>query len=89
MKATSPTFTRLCIQSMTVGASPAFAEVFSNTQRVVDSSTGRTVDTWLSRLKTTGRGNITFSGEENWLNLFPELFDRAEGFGSHFLPVCT
>jgi ethanolaminephosphotransferase len=87
MEATSPTFTRLCIQSMTVGASPAFSEVFSNTQRVVERGTDRIVESWLGHLKTTGRGNITFAGEENWINLFPEIFDRSEAYGSHFLPV--
>jgi ethanolaminephosphotransferase len=72
---------------MTIGANPAYAEVFANTQRVIDSGTDRIVESWLSHLKATGRGNITFSGEENWLNLFPDIFDRAEGFASHFLPV--
>ncbi|KAJ5298090.1 hypothetical protein N7508_008339 [Penicillium antarcticum] len=89
MEATSPTFTRLCIQSMTVGASPAFSEVFSNTQRLVKGESDRIVESWLGHLKATGRGKMTFSGEENWLNLFPKMFDRSEGYGSHFLPDFT
>lgn len=72
---------------MVMGASPAFSEVFSNTQRMVEGGTDRVVESWLGHLKATGRGKITFSGEENWLNLFPEIFDRSEGHGSHYLPV--
>lgn len=72
---------------MTVGASPSYAEVFLNFQ---DSSGGAAIprgQAWLDHLKAELRGNLTFAGDNTWLDLFPETFDRSQGYNVNFAPV--
>ena len=51
------------------------------------SSTLATQDTWLAQMKAKGTGKMVMYGDDTWLKLFPETFDRADGTSSFFVSV--
>ena len=51
------------------------------------TSTLANQDTWLAQMKTKGAGKMVMYGDDTWLKLFPETFDRADGTSSFFVAV--
>lgn len=72
---------------MTTGSSPSFLDVILNIADSDKASNLSHEDTWLSRLKGADRGKMVFYGENTWLQLFPDIFDRSEGASAFYVPV--
>ena len=72
---------------MTTGSSPSFLDVILNLADSEAASTLADEDTWLARLKAKGSGKLVFYGENTWLQLFPDTFDRTDGVSTFFVPV--
>ena len=71
----------VCRAALTTGAPPRFADVVLNF-----GATAITEDSWLRQVKLRG-GRLVFYGDDTWLRLFPDTFDRAEGTTSFFVSV--
>ena len=85
--ATSPTITMPRIKAITTGSIPSFLDVILNFSESDTSSTLATQDTWLAQMKAKGDGKLVMYGDDTWLKLFPETFDRADGTSSFFVSV--
>jgi ethanolaminephosphotransferase len=85
--ATSPTITMPRIKAITTGSIPSFLDVILNFAESDTSSTLATQDTWLAQMKAKGNGKLVMYGDDTWLKLFPETFDRADGTSSFFVSV--
>ena len=85
--ATSPTITMPRIKAITTGSIPSFLDVILNFAESDTTSTLATQDTWLAQMKTKGAGKMVMYGDDTWLKLFPETFDRADGTSSFFVAV--
>ncbi|RQM06425.1 hypothetical protein DH86_00002266, partial [Scytalidium sp. 3C] len=53
------------------------------------TSTLATQDTWLAQMKRRGTGKMLMYGDDTWLKLFPETFDRFDGTSSFFVSDFT
>ncbi|PYI35368.1 alkaline phosphatase-like protein [Aspergillus indologenus CBS 114.80] len=84
MKTGSPSLTRACIKAMTVGSPSMFLDVFHNADD--GPGTPETTDTWLAQLKAAERGKLVFYGDDTWVQLFPEVFDRGCPISPLFVP---
>ncbi|RAK77425.1 alkaline phosphatase-like protein, partial [Aspergillus fijiensis CBS 313.89] len=84
MKTGSPSLTRACIKAMTVGSASMFLDVFHNADD--GPGTPESMDTWLAHLKVAGRGSLLFYGDDTWVQLFPEVFDRGCPISPLFVP---
>ncbi|OJJ96307.1 hypothetical protein ASPACDRAFT_125865 [Aspergillus aculeatus ATCC 16872] len=84
MKSGSPSLTRACIKAMTVGSASMFLDVFHNADD--GPGTPETMDTWLAQLKAAGRGKLVFYGDDTWVQLFPEVFDRGCPISPLYVP---
>ncbi|CZT05818.1 probable GPI ethanolamine phosphate transferase 3 [Rhynchosporium agropyri] len=85
--ATSPTITMPRIKAITTGSTPSFLDLILNFAESDTSSTLATQDTWLAQMKAKGTGKMIMYGDDTWLKLFPETFDRADGTSSFFVSV--
>jgi ethanolaminephosphotransferase len=85
--ATSPTITMPRIKAMTTGSIPSFLDVILNFAESDTTSSLSSQDTWLAQMKAKGSGKMVMYGDDTWLKLFPETFDRAEGTSSFFVSV--
>lgn len=85
--ATSPTITMPRIKAITTGSIPSFLDVILNFAESDTSSSLATQDTWLAQMKAKRAGNLIMYGDDTWLKLFPETFDRADGTSSFFVSV--
>ena len=85
--ATSPTITMPRIKAITTGSTPSFLDVILNFAESDTSSTLSTQDTWLAQLKAKDAGKMVMYGDDTWLKLFPNFFDRADGTSSFFVAV--
>lgn len=85
--ATSPTITMPRIKAITTGSIPSFLDVILNFAESDTSSSLATQDTWLAQMKAKGGGKMIMYGDDTWLKLFPETFDRADGTSSFFVSV--
>ena len=85
--ATSPTITMPRIKAITTGSTPSFLDLILNFAESDTSSTLATHDTWLAQMKAKGTGKLIMYGDDTWLKLFPETFDRADGTSSFFVSV--
>ena len=45
-------------------------------------------DTIITQLKNGLPGKLLMYGDDTWLNLFPDTFDRFDGTSSFFVSVC-
>ena len=73
----------LLFQSITTGGIPGFVDV------VLNFDTAKlTEDNLVSQLKSSGR-KIVFYGDDTWIKLFPDLFDRSDGVTSFFVTDYT
>lgn len=85
--ATSPTITMPRIKAITTGSIPSFLDVILNFDEADTSSTLAAQDTWLAQMKAKRTGKLVLYGDDTWLKLFPETFDRADGTSSFFVAV--
>ena len=85
--ATSPTITMPRIKAITTGSIPSFLDVILNFAESDTTSTLAAQDTWLAQMKAKGTGKMVMYGDDTWLKLFPETFDRADGTSSFFVAV--
>ncbi|KAK8225684.1 alkaline-phosphatase-like protein [Phyllosticta capitalensis] len=87
--ARSPTVTMPRVKSMTTGSIPSFLDVILNLAETDDSSNLAHQDTWLAQLKTAKAGKLVMYGDDTWLRLFPETFERYDGTSSFFVSDFT
>ncbi|KAH9221149.1 GPI ethanolamine phosphate transferase-like protein 2 [Leptodontidium sp. 2 PMI_412] len=87
--ATSPTITMPRIKAITTGSTPSFLDLILNFAESDTSSTLATQDTWLAQMKAKGTGKMIMYGDDTWLKLFPDTFDRADGTSSFFVSDFT
>lgn len=78
-KAHTPTVTLPRIKAMVMGSTPSFADVILNL-----GSSKLSEDNLLFQLKAHGH-KLIFFGDETWLKLFPNTFERSEGTTSFFV----
>ncbi|PBP17436.1 GPI ethanolamine phosphate transferase [Diplocarpon rosae] len=87
--ATSPTITMPRIKAITTGSTPSFLDLILNFAESDTSSTLATQDTWLAQMKAKKTGKMVMYGDDTWLKLFPETFDREDGTSSFFVSDFT
>ncbi|KAL2754661.1 hypothetical protein ACRALDRAFT_2109081 [Sodiomyces alcalophilus JCM 7366] len=87
--ARSPTITMPRIKAITTGSIPSFLDVILNFDEADKSSTLSTQDTWLAQMKSKASGKLVMYGDDTWLKLFPDTFDRADGTSSFFVSDYT
>lgn len=76
------------LKSMTTGSIPSFVDLILNINEGDTSSSLAVQDTWLAQLKTNDFGKLLMFGDDTWLKLFPNTFDREDGTSSFFVSVC-
>lgn len=72
---------------MTTGSIPSFVDLILNLDEADKSSSLAVQDTWLAQFKASGRRKLLMYGDDTWLKLFPDAFDRADGTTSFFVSV--
>lgn len=93
--ATSPTVTMPRIKAITTGSIPSFLDVVLNVDEGDKSSSLASQDTWLAQLKAKQAqqadetAKLVLYGDDTWLKLFPDTFDRADGTSSFFVADFT
>jgi hypothetical protein len=85
--ATSPTITMPRIKAMTTGSIPSFLDLILNFAESDTSSSLDSQDTWIAQMKAKRTGNMVMYGDDTWLKLLPQTFDRADGTSSFFVSV--
>lgn len=75
------------IKAITTGSIPSFVDLILNFDEADTSSTLAAQDTWLAQLKAAGKGKLLMFGDDTWLKLFPDTFDRHDGTSSFFVSV--
>lgn len=79
------------VKAITTGSIPSFVDVILNFAESDTTSTLGTQDTWLAQIKTkdydNGKGKLVMYGDDTWLKLFPDFFERADGTSSFFVSV--
>lgn len=84
--ASAPTVTMPRLKAITTGSVPSFLDVILNIAESDTTSTLAYQDTWLAQLKTKG-GRLVMHGDDTWLKLFPDMFERADGTTSFYVSV--
>ncbi|WAO91006.1 GPI ethanolamine phosphate transferase 2 [Fusarium falciforme] len=87
--ARSPTVTMPRIKSMTTGSIPSFVDLILNFDEADTSSTLASQDTWVAQIKAREMGKALMYGDDTWLKLFPNTFDREDGTTSFFVADFT
>ncbi|OAA34419.1 Alkaline-phosphatase-like, core domain protein [Metarhizium rileyi] len=87
--ARSPTVTMPRLKAMTTGSIPSFVDLILNFDEADTSSTLAAQDTWLAQIRASGKGKLLMFGDDTWLKLFPETFDRYDGTSSFFVSDFT
>ncbi|KID87473.1 Alkaline phosphatase-like, alpha/beta/alpha [Metarhizium guizhouense ARSEF 977] len=85
--ARSPTVTMPRLKAITTGSIPSFVDLILNFDEADTSSTLAAQDTWLAQIRAAGKGKLLMFGDDTWLKLFPETFDRYDGTSSFFVSV--
>nr|FAA01290.1 TPA: GPI-ethanolamine phosphate transferase homolog [Colletotrichum incanum] len=83
-----PTLTVSRLKALTQGTAQSFLDAWVNVANSPDMIRLEGEDTWLSRLKAS-RGykqKVVFYGVDMWLDLYPDIFDRYEGFYGFYMP---
>ncbi|GAP90622.2 putative GPI ethanolamine phosphate transferase [Rosellinia necatrix] len=90
-----PTLTLSRIKALTQGSSQSFLDAWLNVVNWPEDSRLDGGDTWLARLKASRADQeeegkeekqLVFHGIEEWVDLYPDVFDRKEVFSSFHLP---
>jgi len=87
--ASPPTITMPRVKAITTGSVPSFLDLVLNFAESDTSSTLATQDSWLAQLKAKPNGKLVMYGDDTWLRLFPDFFDRADGTTSFFVSDFT
>lgn len=87
--AASPTVTMPRLKAITTGSIPSFLDVILNLDEGDSSSALASQDTWLAQMKAKKTGKLVMYGDDTWLKLFPDTFDRADGTSSFFVSDFT
>lgn len=74
------------LKAMTTGSVPSFLDVILNIAESDTTSTLAYQDTWLAQLRVKG-GRLVMYGDDTWLKLFPDMFDRVDGTTSFYVSV--
>ena len=77
------------LKAITTGSIPSFVDLILNFDEEDTSSTLAAQDTWLAQFKARNSGKLLLYGDDTWLKLFPDTFDRADGTSSFFVAVST
>lgn len=75
------------IKSITTGSIPSFVDLILNIDEGDSSSSLASQDTWLAQLKARNSDKLLMFGDDTWLKLFPDTFDREDGTSSFFVSV--
>jgi len=75
------------VKAITTGSIPSFLDVILNFAESDTTSTLAIQDTWLAQLKAKQGGKLVMYGDDTWLKLFPNFFERADGTSSFFVSV--
>lgn len=86
--ATAPTITLPRVKALTTGSIPSFLDMILSFVEGEGSSSLSTQDTWLAQMKKK-EGKMLMYGDDTWLKLFPDTFDRVDGTSSFFVAVCA
>lgn len=86
--ASAPTVTMPRVKAMTTGSIPSFLDMILNFAESDTTSSLANQDTWLAQMKAKNTGVSIMYGDDTWLKLFPETFQRADGTSSFFVSVC-
>ncbi|ATY59571.1 GPI ethanolamine phosphate transferase 2 [Cordyceps militaris] len=87
--ARSPTVTMPRLKAITTGSIPSFVDLILNIDEGDESSALAAQDTWLAQLKAKNTGKVLMYGDDTWLKLFPDFFDRHDGTSSFFVADFT
>ncbi|PHH92552.1 hypothetical protein CDD83_6831 [Cordyceps sp. RAO-2017] len=87
--ARAPTVTMPRIKAITTGSIPSFVDLILNLDESDTSSSLAAQDTWLAQLKARAKGKLLMYGDDTWLKLFPDTFDRHDGTSSFFVSDFT
>ncbi|KAG6159098.1 hypothetical protein E4U37_004400 [Claviceps purpurea] len=87
--ARSPTVTMPRLKAITTGSIPSFVDLILNFDEADTSSTLAAQDTWLAQIRAAKKGKMLLFGDDTWLKLFPETFDRHDGTTSFFVSDFT
>ncbi|TKA69771.1 hypothetical protein B0A49_07406 [Cryomyces minteri] len=77
------------VKAITTGSIPTFLDVILNFMESDTTSSLANQDTWLAQMKAKKSGKLLMYGDDTWLKLFPETFDRADGTSSFFVSDFT
>jgi ethanolaminephosphotransferase len=79
------------VKAITTGSIPSFVDLILNFAESDTTSSLGTQDTWLAQIKAkdfdNGKGKLVMYGDDTWLKLFPNFFERADGTSSFFVSV--
>lgn len=75
------------VKAITTGSVPSFSDVILNIAESESMSTLTHQDTILAQFKRALPGKLLMYGDDTWLTLFPDTFDRADGTTSFFVSV--
>jgi len=75
------------LKAITTGSIPSFLDVILNLDETDETSNLASQDTWLAQMRAKGTGKLVMYGDDTWLKLFPDTFDRADGTTSFFVSV--
>jgi ethanolaminephosphotransferase len=77
------------VKAITTGSIPSFLDMILNFAESDTTSSLAHQDTWLAQMKAKDTGKLIMYGDDTWLKLFPNTFDRADGTSSFFVSVCV
>jgi ethanolaminephosphotransferase len=75
------------LKAITTGSIPSFLDAILNVDEGDTTSSLAAQDTWLAQMKAKRTGKLLLYGDDTWLKLFPETFDRYDGTSSFFVAV--
>lgn len=75
------------VKAITTGSVPSFVDLILNFAESDDTSTLATQDSWLAQLRAGSDRGLVMYGDDTWLRLFPDFFERADGTTSFFVSV--
>ena len=79
------------VKAITTGSIPSFVDVILNFAESDTTSSLATQDTWLAQIQAKSfgdsKGKLVMYGDDTWLKLFPNFFERADGTSSFFVSV--
>ena len=75
------------VKALTTGSIPSFLDMILNIAESDTTSTLASQDTWIAQMAAKKSGNLVMYGDDTWLKLFPNTFDRVDGTTSFFVSV--